>query len=100
MKKAADEYFVIPHRKETRGVGGIFFDDMDKPDLEATFKFVQCVVLFIFIIVLKKKLYLGMLPRPSCRPICPSCISERTRHFPRRRRTGRRSDGGAMPSLI
>lgn len=43
FKKWCDEYFSLPHRGETRGVGGIFFDYLpgEGGDLEATFAFVK-----------------------------------------------------------
>lgn len=46
FKKWADDYFYIKHRKETRGVGGIFFDRLSANDQftkEDRWKFVQDV---------------------------------------------------------
>ena len=41
-KKSCDEYFYLPHRKETRGIGGIFFD-YKKENWEKDFSFVRDV---------------------------------------------------------
>ncbi|MEE6468275.1 hypothetical protein FKM82_008238 [Ascaphus truei] len=41
FKKWCDDYFYISHRGERRGVGGIFFDDLDSPSKEDVFQFVQ-----------------------------------------------------------
>jgi len=41
-KKWCDEYFYLPHRKEPRGVGGVFFD-YKKDNFEKDFKFVRDV---------------------------------------------------------
>jgi coproporphyrinogen III oxidase len=40
FKKWCDDYFYLPHRKEPRGVGGIFFDNLEG-DLEGQFSFVK-----------------------------------------------------------
>lgn len=41
FKKWCDDYFYIVHRQERRGVGGLFFDDVDYPDQEKAFRFVR-----------------------------------------------------------
>lgn len=42
-KKWCDEYFYLKHRNETRGVGGLFFDDLNEPDFDQAFAFMQSV---------------------------------------------------------
>jgi len=43
FKAWADEYFFIPHRGRARGVGGIFYDDLNTGDFEADLAFTRAV---------------------------------------------------------
>ncbi len=42
-KKWCDEYFYIKHRQEPRGIGGLFFDDLNEWGYEKCFAFMQSV---------------------------------------------------------
>jgi coproporphyrinogen III oxidase len=42
-KKWCDEYFTLKHRNETRGVGGLFFDDLNEGDFDTCFAFMRSV---------------------------------------------------------
>lgn len=41
--KWCDEYFYLKHRNEPRGVGGLFFDDLNEPGFESSFSLMQSV---------------------------------------------------------
>ncbi|HEY3327205.1 MAG TPA: oxygen-dependent coproporphyrinogen oxidase [Novimethylophilus sp.] len=43
FKTWCDEYFYLKHRKEPRGVGGIFFDDFNEPGFEQSFAMIKSV---------------------------------------------------------
>ena len=43
FKRWCDEYFTIKHRNETRGIGGLFFDDFCEGGFDHAFRFTQSV---------------------------------------------------------
>ena len=42
-KRWCDEYFFLRHRNEPRGIGGIFFDDVNEPDFDTCFAMLRSV---------------------------------------------------------
>ena len=43
FKRWCDEYFYLRHRREPRGIGGIFFDDLAERDLDFSFRLARAV---------------------------------------------------------
>ena len=68
FKKWADEYFFIPHRGVSRGVGGIFYDHMecaDEAEWERNFAFTRDVgeaFLDVFPKIVRKRMGLAWTP--------------------------------------
>ncbi|MEP5765503.1 MAG: oxygen-dependent coproporphyrinogen oxidase [Halieaceae bacterium] len=42
-KQWCDEYFYLKHRAEPRGIGGLFFDDLNQWDFDTSFAFIRAV---------------------------------------------------------
>lgn len=43
FKQWCDDYFYIPHRQEPRGIGGLFYDDLNDWGFDQTFAFMRSV---------------------------------------------------------
>lgn len=43
FKRWCDDYFYLKHRSEPRGVGGLFYDDLNEWDFDTTFRFMQAI---------------------------------------------------------
>ena len=59
FKSWCDDYFYLPHRKEARGIGGIFFDYLNNNDWDKDFSFVKDVgktFLSSYLTIIKKRL--------------------------------------------
>lgn len=76
FKKACDNYFYLKHRREARGIGGIFYDDFDELGFEQSFAMTRAVGdAFI-------EAYLPIMKQRRDQP-----YSEQQRHFQAYRRS-------------
>lgn len=68
FSKWADEYFYIKHRKEARGIGGIFYDYLESPseaEFQQNFNFTKAVgeaFLKIFSAIVRKNMFKNYKP--------------------------------------
>jgi coproporphyrinogen III oxidase len=75
FKQWADDYFFIPHRNVARGVGGIFYDHLDCPDVaawEANFAFTRDVgeaFLAVFPMLVRRRMGLTFTPQDKQRQL-------------------------------
>ena len=70
FKAWCDEYFFLEHRGEPRGVGGIFYDNLDSGDWDADFAFTQDV----------GRAFLAAYPKIAARHMAEPWTEEQRRH--------------------
>ena len=75
-KKNCDDYFYLKHRQEPRGVGGLFFDDLNHWEFDRCFEFIKSVGNHFLLA------YLPILQRRK-----DHAYGERERHFQAHRRS-------------
>lgn len=75
LKKWCDEYFYLKHRKEPRGIGGLFFDDLNEWGFDRCFAFLKSI---------SEHFLLAYLPIVERRKNIP--FSEKEREFQNYRR--------------
>ena len=62
FKRWCDEYFFLPHRNEARGIGGLFFDDLNEWGFSRCFEFVERVAVHFLLA------YLSIVERRKSTP--------------------------------
>jgi coproporphyrinogen III oxidase len=88
FKTWCDDYFCNKHRREQRGVGGIFFDDFSELGMDQSFAMLQSVgdsLLTAYMAVMSSSIWSGTVapilvcspvavPSRSCCPCRPKCV--------------------------
>jgi coproporphyrinogen III oxidase len=81
LKEACDRYFYLPHRGETRGVGGLFADDLNDTTAEIGASFEHCFALIRRIGDAYLDSYTRIVAKRAATPFC-----DREQQFQRLRR--------------